>query len=73
MAFISNPRIVIAVGRGCFHNAVFAQRQFFGQGQDALGVGVEGGDILGKMPVYGVSHAHQLGRAVFHAIIAVIV
>ena len=25
------------------------------------------------MPVYGVSHTHQLGRAVFHAVVAVIV
>ena len=32
VACIGSPRIVIAVGRGGFHNAVFAQRQFFGQG-----------------------------------------
>ena len=32
VACIVCPRIVIAVGRGGFHNAVFAQRQFFGQG-----------------------------------------
>ena len=31
-ACIGSPRIVIAVGCGGFHNAVFAQRQFFGQG-----------------------------------------
>ena len=73
VACIGSPRIVIAVGCGGFHNAILAQRQFFGQGQDALGVGVESGDILGQMPVYGVSHAHQLGRAVFHAVVAVIV
>ena len=73
VAFISNPRIVIAVGRGGFHNAVFAQRQLFGQGQDALGVGVKGGNILGQMPVYRVGHTHQFGRAVFHTVIAVVV
>ena len=32
VACIGSPRIVIAVGCGGFHNAVFAQRQFFGQG-----------------------------------------
>ena len=73
VAFISNPRIVIAVGRGGFHNAVFAQRQLFGQGQDALGVCIEGGDVLGQIPVYRVGHTHQFGRAVFHAVIAVII
>ena len=73
VACIGSPRIVIAVGCGSFHNAILTQRQFFGQGQDALGVGVEGGNVLGQMPVYGVSHAHQLGRTVFHAVIAVIV
>ena len=65
VACIVCPRIVIAVGRGGFHDAVFTQRQFFGQGQDAFGIGVEGCDILGQMPVYGVGHTHQLGRAVF--------
>ena len=65
VACIVCPRIVIAVGCSGFHNAVFTQRQFFGQGQNALGVGVEGGNILGQMPVYSVGHTHQLGRAVF--------
>ena len=32
VACIGSPRIVIAVGRGGFHDAVFTQRQFFGQG-----------------------------------------
>ena len=65
VACIGCPRIVITVGCGGFYNAILTQRQFFGQGQNALGVGVKGGDILGQMPVYGVSHTHQLGRAVF--------
>ena len=73
VACIGSPRIVIAVGCGGFHNAIFAQRQFFGQGQDALLIGIKSGDILGQMPVYSVGHTHQLGRAVFHAVIAVIV
>ena len=73
VACIGSPRIVIAVGCGGFHNAIFAQRQFFGQGQDALLIGIKSGNILGQMPVYGVGHTHQLGRAVFHAVIAVIV
>ena len=73
VACIGSPRIVIAVGCDSFHNAILTQRKFFGQSQDALGVGVEGGDILGQMPVYGVGHTHQLGRAIFHAVIAVIV
>ena len=73
VAFLVQPFVIESVGCGGFHNAVFTQRQFFGQGQDALGVGVEGGNVLGQMPVYGVSHAHQLGRTVFHAVIAVIV
>ena len=73
VAFRVQPLVIESVGCGGFHNAVFAQRQFFGQSQDTLGVGVEGGDILGQMPVYGVGHVHQLGRAVFHAVVAVIV
>ena len=73
VAFRVQPLVIESVGCGAFHNAVFAQRQFFGQSQDTLGVGVEGGDILGQMPVYGVGHAHQLGCAVFHAVVAVIV
>ena len=32
VACIGSPRIVIAVGCGGFHNAILAQRQFFGQG-----------------------------------------
>ena len=67
------PFVVETVGAGDLHDAVFTQRQFFGQGQDTLGVGVEGGDILGQMPVYGVGHTHQLGCAVFPAVVAVIV
>ena len=73
VAFRVQPLVIESVGCVGFHNAVFAQRQFFGQGQDALGVGVKGGDILGQMPVYRVGHTHQFGRAVFHAVIAVIV
>ena len=72
-AFLVQPFVIESVGCGGFHNAVFAQRQLFGQGQDALGVGVKGGNILGQMPVYRVGHTHQFGRAVFHTVIAVVV
>ena len=73
MAFRVQPLVIESVGCVGFYNAILAQRQFFGQGQDALSVGVEGGNVLGQMPVYGVGHTHQLGRAVFHAVVAVIV
>ena len=32
VAFRVQPLVIESVGRGGFHNAVFAQRQFFGQG-----------------------------------------
>ena len=65
------PLVVEAVRTGSFHNAVFAQRQLFRQGQDTFLVGVEGIHVLGQMPVYRVRHRDQLGLPVFQPIVAV--
>ena len=45
------PLVVEAVRADSLHNAVFAQRQLFRQGQDAFLVGVEGVHVLGQMAV----------------------
>ena len=67
------PLIVEAVRADSLHNAVFAQRQLFRQGQDTFLVGVEGIHVLGQMPVYRVRHRDQLGLPVFQPIIAVVI
>ena len=68
-----SPLVVEAVRTDSLHNAVFAQRQLFRQGQDAFLVGVEGVHVLGQMPVYRVRHRDQLGLPVFQPIVAVVV
>ena len=68
-----SPFVVEAVRADSLHNAVFAQRQLFRQGQDTFPVGVEGIHVLGQMPVYRVRHRDQLGLPVFQPIIAVVI
>ena len=68
-----SPFVVEAVRADSLHNAVFAQRQLFGQGQDTFLVGVEGIHVLGQMPVYRVRHRDQLGLPVFQPIVAVVI
>ena len=67
------PLVVEAVRADSLHNAVFAQRQLFRQGQDTFLVGVEGIHVLGQMPVYRVRHRDQLGLPVFQPIVAVFI
>ena len=68
-----SPFVVEAVRADSLHNAVFAQRQLFRQGQDTFLVGVEGIHVLGQMPVYRVRHRDQLGLAIFQPIVAVVI
>ena len=67
------PLVVEAVRADSLHNAVFAQRQLFRQGQDTFLVGVEGIHVLGQMPVYRVRHRDQPGLAIFQPIVAVVI
>ena len=68
-----SPFVVEAVRADSLHNAVFAQRQLFRQGQDTFPVGVEGIHVLGQMPVYRVRHRDQLWLPVFQPIVAVVI
>ena len=68
-----SPFVVEAVRTDSLHNAVFAQRQLFRQGQDTFLVGVEGIHVLGQMPAYRVRHRDQLGLPVFQPIVAVVI
>ena len=64
------PFVVESVRAGDFYNAILAQRQLFGQGQNALAVGVKSGYIFCQMAVDGIGHRDELRIAV--AVITVI-
>ena len=63
------PFVVESVRAGDFYDAILAQRQLFGQGQNALAVGVKSGYIFCQMAVDGIGHRDELRVAV--AVIAV--
>ena len=67
------PLVIKSVRADSLHNAVFAQRQLFRQGQDTFLVGVEGVHVLGQMSIGGIRHRDQLGLAIFQPIIAVVI
>ena len=58
------PFVVESVRAGNFHNAIFTQRKFFRQRQDALAVGVKSGYIFCQMAVEGIGHRDELRIAV---------
>ena len=58
------PFVVESVRAGDFYNAILAQRQLFGQGQNALAVGVKSGYIFCQMAVDGIGHRDELRVAV---------
>ena len=58
------PFVVESVRAGDFHNAIFTQRQFFRQRQDALAVGVESVYIFCQMAVDGIGHRDEFRVAV---------
>ena len=58
------PFVVESVRAGDFHNAIFTQRQFFRQRQDALAVGVESVYIFCQMAVDSIGHRNEFRVAV---------
>ena len=58
------PFVVESVRAGDFHNAIFTQRQFFRQRQDALAVGVESVYIFCQMAVDSIGHCDEFRVAV---------